>query len=32
MERTVNVGLMGLGTVGTGVVRLIEGHQDDLMH
>ncbi|HEY8341491.1 MAG TPA: homoserine dehydrogenase, partial [Calditerricola sp.] len=32
MERTVNIGLMGLGTVGTGVVRLIEGHQEDLMH
>lgn len=32
MERTVNIGLMGLGTVGTGVVRLIEGHQEDLVH
>ncbi|WP_246945189.1 homoserine dehydrogenase [Bacillus pinisoli] len=26
----VKVGLMGLGTVGTGVIRLLEGHQDDL--
>jgi Homoserine dehydrogenase len=32
MEQTINIGLMGLGTVGTGVVRLIEGHQEDLMH
>ncbi len=31
MERKlVKVGLMGFGTVGTGVVRLIQGHQDDL--
>jgi homoserine dehydrogenase len=30
--RKIRVGLMGLGTVGTGVVRLIEGHQDDLRH
>ena len=29
-KQTVKVGLMGLGTVGTGVVRLIEGHQEDL--
>jgi homoserine dehydrogenase len=26
-----NVGLLGLGTVGTGVVRIVEGHRDDLM-
>lgn len=26
----VKVGLMGLGTVGTGVVRIIQGHQEDL--
>lgn len=25
------VGLMGMGTVGTGVIRLVEGHQDDLL-
>ncbi|MDP5272742.1 homoserine dehydrogenase [Chengkuizengella axinellae] len=24
------VGLLGLGTVGTGVVRIVEGHQDDM--
>ncbi|MFS1513859.1 homoserine dehydrogenase [Chengkuizengella sp. SCS-71B] len=24
------VGLLGLGTVGTGVVRIVEGHQDDI--
>lgn len=29
-NNTVKVGLMGLGTVGTGVVRIIQGHQDDL--
>ncbi|XID93621.1 homoserine dehydrogenase [Paenibacillaceae bacterium WGS1546] len=28
--KSVNVGLLGLGTVGTGVVRLVEGHQEDL--
>lgn len=27
---SVKVGLMGLGTVGTGVVRIIQGHQEDL--
>ncbi|MED0709431.1 homoserine dehydrogenase [Aneurinibacillus aneurinilyticus] len=26
----VKVGLMGLGTVGTGVVRIVQGHQEDL--
>ncbi|GAB2672820.1 homoserine dehydrogenase [Paenibacillus thermoaerophilus] len=26
----IRVGLMGLGTVGTGVVRIVEGHRDDL--
>jgi len=32
MERTtVKVGLMGLGTVGTGVVRIVRGHQEDLV-
>ncbi len=29
MEK-IKVGLLGLGTVGTGVVRIIERHQDDL--
>ncbi len=28
--KPLKVGLLGLGTVGTGVVRIIEGHQDDL--
>ncbi|WP_028561844.1 homoserine dehydrogenase [Paenibacillus pinihumi] len=28
--KPVKVGLLGLGTVGTGVVRIVEGHQDDL--
>ncbi|RKP54257.1 homoserine dehydrogenase [Cohnella endophytica] len=26
----IKVGLLGLGTVGTGVVRIVEGHQEDL--
>ncbi|WP_204517851.1 homoserine dehydrogenase [Brevibacillus fulvus] len=29
-KQIVKVGLMGFGTVGTGVVRLIEAHQEDL--
>lgn len=29
-NQTIRVGLLGLGTVGTGVVRIIEGHQEDL--
>lgn len=28
--KPLKVGLLGLGTVGTGVVRIVEGHQDDL--
>lgn len=27
---SIKVGLLGLGTVGTGVVRIVEGHQEDL--
>ncbi|SDD23426.1 homoserine dehydrogenase [Paenibacillus sp. UNCCL117] len=30
--KPVKVGLLGLGTVGTGVVRIVEGHQHDLMN
>ncbi|MBP1930422.1 homoserine dehydrogenase [Ammoniphilus resinae] len=29
-KKQVKVGLMGLGTVGTGVLRILEGHQSDL--
>ncbi|MGM7703826.1 homoserine dehydrogenase [Pseudalkalibacillus sp. Hm43] len=29
---SISVGLLGLGTVGTGVVKVIENHQDKLMH
>ncbi|MBB6454473.1 homoserine dehydrogenase [Salirhabdus euzebyi] len=32
LDKKVKVGLMGMGTVGTGVLRLIEGHQADLLH
>ena len=28
--KPVKVGLLGMGTVGTGVLRIVEGHQDDL--
>lgn len=28
--KAVKIGLLGLGTVGTGVVRIVEGHQEDL--
>lgn len=28
--KAIKVGLLGLGTVGTGVVRIVEGHQDHL--
>lgn len=28
----ISVGLLGLGTVGTGVVKIVEDHQDKLMH
>jgi len=28
--KPVKIGLIGLGTVGTGVVKIIEGHQEDL--
>lgn len=32
MIKSISVGLLGLGTVGTGVVQIIEQHQDKLMH
>ncbi|HEX7055628.1 MAG TPA: homoserine dehydrogenase [Bacilli bacterium] len=28
--KPIKIGLLGLGTVGTGVVKMIEGHQEDL--
>ncbi|MDP4105119.1 MAG: homoserine dehydrogenase, partial [Bacillota bacterium] len=30
--KTISIGLLGLGTVGTGVVKIINDHQDKLMH
>jgi len=30
-KKQVKVGLMGLGTVGTGVLRILDGHQSDLV-
>lgn len=32
MMKEIKVGLLGLGTVGTGVVRIVEGHQEDLIN
>ncbi|UCZ54662.1 homoserine dehydrogenase [Bacillus shivajii] len=32
METTINIGILGLGTVGTGVVHIIDQHQDKLSH
>jgi homoserine dehydrogenase len=28
--KPIKIGMLGLGTVGTGVVRIVEGHQEDL--
>ncbi len=30
--KAISIGLLGLGTVGTGVVQIVESHQDKLMH
>lgn len=30
--KTISIGLLGLGTVGTGVVTIVHDHQDTLMH
>ncbi|MGE7603210.1 homoserine dehydrogenase [Peribacillus sp. NPDC097675] len=30
--KAISIGLLGLGTVGSGVVQIIESHQDKLMH
>ncbi|PLS18093.1 homoserine dehydrogenase [Bacillus sp. M6-12] len=30
--KAISIGLLGLGTVGSGVVKIIENHQDKLMH
>lgn len=32
MVESVSVGLLGLGTVGSGVVQMVEGHQEELLH
>jgi homoserine dehydrogenase len=31
-KKEINVGLLGFGTVGTGVLRIIQQHQEDLYH
>ncbi|RFU67211.1 homoserine dehydrogenase [Bacillus sp. V59.32b] len=30
--KAISIGLLGLGTVGSGVVKIVESHQDKLMH
>jgi homoserine dehydrogenase len=32
MVKEINIGLLGLGTVGSGVVTIVENHQDRLRH
>lgn len=32
VENNVSIGLLGLGVVGTGVIKLIEKHQEELVH
>lgn len=32
MKKNVSIGLLGLGVVGSGVIKLIENNQDDLVH
>ncbi|HHY71777.1 MAG TPA: homoserine dehydrogenase [Bacillus bacterium] len=32
MVKSISIGLLGLGTVGSGVVQIVERHQDKLMH
>lgn len=32
MGNSISIGLLGLGTVGSGVVQIVERHQDKLMH
>ena len=32
MEKDVSIGLLGLGVVGSGVIQIVEDHQDELVH
>lgn len=32
MNKNISIGLLGLGTVGSGVIELIENHQQELVH
>ncbi len=32
MKDCISIGLLGLGTVGSGVVKIVEDHQDRLAH
>src|SRR5690625_5038643 len=32
MENNVSIGLLGLGVVGSGVIKLVQDYQDDLKH
>lgn len=32
MEKNISIGLLGLGVVGSGVIQIIEDHQEELVH
>lgn len=32
MEKHISIGLLGLGVVGSGVIKIVEDHQDELFH
>lgn len=32
VEKDVSIGLLGLGVVGSGVIKIVEDHQEDLVH
>ena len=32
MKNEINIGLLGFGVVGSGVAKILQGHQEDLRH
>ena len=32
MKKEISIGLLGLGVVGSGVIKIVEDHQEDLQH
>ena len=32
MDKNISIGLLGLGTVGSGVIQIVEDHQEELVH